>query len=273
MSTPAFVFLQEHSGYGEPPSPTWQPAADRPLVVLVGVTGVGKSTTLDALHHAGLAFYLLPDRRALTDRLMIPAMQLLAGDPVEPVRDRAMRFAYTRAYRDHHPGGMAQALSHLLVDTAAVPGLLLFDGLRGENEVSFAARQYTGARFVVLDAPDFVRVVRLTGRDDPFDRIAARTNHAPSGPAEFEALAVEGADRLFTLEEQHILAELVNRAEVAVDELRTALAIVVAERRNYNPHATRVALMNLAPSRTLVVDTVSAPPPTIARQIIEFLRG
>ena len=55
---------------------------------------------MQALSHAGLVYHPLPDRRALTDRIIIPEMQEAAGEPVEPVSDRARRFAYTRDYRD-----------------------------------------------------------------------------------------------------------------------------------------------------------------------------
>jgi len=273
MGEPGFVVLQPDVGYGEPPSPAWQPIRARPLLVLVGVTGVGKSTTLAALRRAGLAFHLLPDRRELTDRLIIPAMQAVAGETSAPVADRAQRFAYTRAYRQHHPGGMGEALSMLWIDVEQTPGLLLFDGLRGENEVTFAAQALPQARFVMLDAPDVVRVIRLMGRQDPFDVIAARSAHPAHEMQRFTNLDVEGADALFTPQEQHILVDLVSSGEVTADDLRKALAIVVEERRNYDPAATRAALEKTAPERTLVVDTVADAPHTVALKILELLRA
>ncbi len=273
MGEPTFVVLQPDVGYGEPPSPAWQPIGARPLLVLVGVTGVGKSTTLAALRRAGLAFHLLPDRRELTDRLIIPAMQVAAGESIAAVRDRAQRFAYTRAYRQQHPGGMGEALSLLWIDAQQTPGLLLFDGLRGENEVTFAAHALPAARFVMLDAPDVVRVIRLMGRQDPFDVIAARSAHPVHEMQRFVDLDVEGADALFTPQEQHILVDLVSSGEVTADDLRKALAIVVEERRNYDPTATRAALERIAPERTLVVDTVADAPHAVALKILELLRA
>lgn len=274
MIEPTFVRLQADAGYGKSPGERWQSVSLRPLLVLVGVTGVGKSTTLEALRNLGLAFHPLPDRRTLTDRLLFPEMQALAGQPVEPVNDRAQRFALTRAYRERHPGGMAEALTQLLVDAEQTPGLLLFDGLRGANEVGFATQHLPQARFVMLDAPDVVRVIRLMDREDPFDLIAARVaGHPVHELQRFANLGVEGAEEMFSAQEQHVLADMVSAGEVSEGELRKALSIVVEERRNYDPVATRTALEGVAPDRTLVVDTVVDAPHTVALKIVEFLRA
>jgi hypothetical protein len=274
MIEPTFTLLQADVGYGAARSAAWQPIAARPLLVLVGVTGVGKSTTLAALHHTGLAYHPLPDRRALTDRLIIPTMLAVSGAPAMPVTDRTQRFALTRTYRDQHPGGMGEALRTLLVDVTQTPGLLLFDGLRGENEVTYAAQTLPHARFIVLDAPDVVRVIRLMDRQDPFDVIAARASaHAVHELQRFVDLGIAGAEALFTPQEQHILADLVSTGEATADDLRKALTIVVEERRNYDPAATRAALATIAPARTLVVDTVADAPQTVALKILDFLRA
>lgn len=273
MSEPTFTLLRPDVGYGAAPSATWQPLATRPLLVLVGVTGVGKSTTLAALQRVGLAYHALPDRRELTDRLIIPTMLAATDAPLTPVTDRTQRFALTRAYREQHPGGMSAALSTLLVDVTQTPGLLLFDGLRGANEVTHAAQTLPQARFVMLDAPDIVRVIRLMDRQDPFDVIAARAStHAAHELQRFIDLGVEGAEALFTPQEQHILADLVSMGEATADDLRKALTIVVEERRNYDPTATRAALEANAPERTLIVDTVADAPQSVALKILDFLR-
>lgn len=273
MTDSTFTYLQPDVGYGAPPSPAWQPIAARPLLVLVGVTGVGKSTTLEALHHAGLACHPLPDRRTLTDALIIPTMLAAQGEPRAAVTERTQRFALTRAYRAHHPGGMGEALAALWVDIDMTPGLLLFDGLRGANEVTHALQMLPLARFVMLDAPDVVRVIRLMDRHDPFDAIAARTAGQPEHDlAQFAALGVTEAEAMFTIDEQQVLVSLVVTGEVTVDELRKALTIVVEERRNYDPAATRAALQSHAPARTLVVDTVADAPHMVALKILDFLR-
>ncbi len=77
-STLPFVELSAGVGIGSPAPADWECVADRPLLVIVGVTGVGKSTALQALQDGGFEYDLLPDRRDLTDRLIIPSVQAVA---------------------------------------------------------------------------------------------------------------------------------------------------------------------------------------------------
>ncbi|MCD0177696.1 ATPase, partial [Deinococcus sp. 14RED07] len=86
-----------------PLAPPERRLSDLPLTVLVGVTGVGKSTALAALTGADPAMRVLPDRREVTDAVMI-----LPATGGAPVRDREERFRLTARYRQQHPGGMAQ---------------------------------------------------------------------------------------------------------------------------------------------------------------------
>ena len=166
-----FVELGPGVGIGAPAPGGWEPVAGCPLLVIVGVTGVGKSTALQAVSAAGLDYCLLPDRRDLTDRLIIPSVQAQRGEEPGPVSDRRRRFEYTRAYRQENAGGMAHALAQLWIDPQVQEGALLFDGLRGAGEAAHAAAMLPHALFVVLEAPDAVRVARLVGRSDPFDQI------------------------------------------------------------------------------------------------------
>lgn len=253
------------------PGTAWQPQADGwlsvaelPLLVLVGVTGVGKSTTLALLEAADPPVRQLPDRRTLADQL-ITKVQLDAGEPVRAVTDRAERFDYTRRYREQNPGGLAQALSQLWIDPALWPQPLCFDGLRGAEEVSYAAQHLPNARFAVLDAPDVVRVERLLGRGDRFDRLSsvAAVGRGDALPG----LDVPSADALFSPAEQTRLSALVTQGSVSADDLRAKVAIVVAERQNYDPSAAIAALQRLAPARTVVVDTTQNSPADAARLI------
>ena len=98
-------------------SADWQPISQAQLLILVGVTGVGKSTTAEALNQTDYTFELLPNRRALTDQLIIATLQQQDGQPIKTVRDRALRFDFTRRYREQFPGGMAHALAQLWVKT------------------------------------------------------------------------------------------------------------------------------------------------------------
>ena len=275
-STASWIEIAPGLGVGDAPS-GWRPLADASLLILVGVTGVGKSAAVDALGQIGMDFTLLPNRRELTDKLIISPFQQLDGEPRTPVRDRQRRFDYTRRYREANPGGMAHALTRLWVNPQRLDGLLLFDGLRGENEVSYAAERLSQARFVVLDAPDAVRVQRLLGRNDAFDRMGGETTAPPAGDdvdahlRDFQALGVADARHLFSPAEEQALLDLARKGDVTAAELAAKLRIVVSERRNYDPAAAIVALENMVPDRTLVVDTVTNDPVTVAHAVKAFL--
>jgi len=265
-------------GVGDAPA-GWRPLADAPLLILVGVTGVGKSAAVDALGQLGVDFALLPNRRELTDKLIISHLQQRDGAPLALVRDRQRRFDYTRRYRERNPGGMAHPLARLWLNPARRDGLLLFDGLRGEAEVSCAAERLPQARFVVLDAPDAVRVQRLLGRNDAFDHIGDEPaappaeNDADAHLRDFDALGVADARHLFAPAEEQALLDLARRGDVTAADLAAKLRIVVSERRNYDPAAAILALENIAPGRTLVVDTVTNDPVAAAYAVKAFWQG
>jgi len=244
----------------------WLSVADLPLLILVGVTGVGKSTTLALLEAANPPVRQLPDRRSLAD-LLITKVQLDAGESLRPVTDRAERFDYTRRYREQNPGGLAQALSQLWIDPTRWPQPLCFDGLRGAEEVGFAAQHLPRARFAVLDASDVVRVERLLGRGDRFDRLAATLISANAGA--LPGLDVPGADALFTPEEQARLSALVTSGAVSANDMRAKVAIVVTERQNYDPAAAIAALKRVASERTVILDTTQSTPAQAAQRILE----
>ena len=277
-----FIELAPGVGTGHAPDVAWQALSTVPLVILVGVTGVGKSTTLQMLRSNGFAFQLLPDRRELTDRLIISFLQRQAGETPHHVTDRMERFALTRRYREQFPGGMSHALSRILVLTGRAPervatttsdtvetnqkGATLhswwfFDGLRGANEVCAAAELLPSARFIVLDAPDVVRVERLLGRADRFDQVTLQpTDNAAKATAQnFAAIGVPEADGLFATEECARLLALckppLGQGDVTVDDLRAKLKIVAEERRNYDPSRAWQTLQEIAPRRTLLIDT------------------
>lgn len=247
----------------------WQSLTECRVLIFVGLTGVGKTTTQNELSALGLAFTLLPNRRTLTDDLLIAELQLADGEPVATVQDRAQRFAYTRRYRERYAGGMAYALTQLAVKQVggAPDPLYFFDGLRGVNEVSHAAKRMPHARFIVLMASDFVRVQRLIKRNDQFDQIGSSAQSRD--PLEQNVLGDAAA--LFTESEQDQLYRLVDSGEVAREELQAKLKIIAAERRNYDPDASCEALQTLAPDRTLLVDTNLFAPPEVARQIADFV--
>jgi hypothetical protein len=241
--------------------------AERALLIVVGLTGVGKSTALEALRATVAGARLLPNRRALADALVIPEAQRLEGEPQQPVRDRLERFRLTARYRRAHPGGMAHALQRYLASD--VPGasdarLLLFDNLRGEDEVGYAAEAFPGARFVALEAPAAVRVLRLAGRGDAFDRV---------GPGEAAHDATHDAllARLQRIEGLERLADLPRLATDAAgldpDAVETGARVVAEESLHYDPAAAWHRLEPLPERRRLRLDTGRLEPREVARRL------
>ncbi len=241
-----------------PISHPWYSLSTLEFIVLVGVTGVGKTTTLEALRDTGLAYSLLPDRRLVTDVVMIHA---IAG---KPVTDREERFALTAKYRELHPGGMAQAIGSLRIHLEILPSLLVFDGLRGLEEVTYAAEQYQKARFIVLDAPDTVRVQRLLGRSDAFDHVHTGSSSS-SVMAQLEA--IKGVQDVFSTAQLEQLAVL----QMDASEIVAKTKIVVTERQNYDPVTARDFLAQLPGKRVLYVDTTASSPQDVAGKIREWL--
>lgn len=279
MNNLHFTEIEAHFGYGEIPETGWLPLAEADLLVLVGVTGVGKSRTVEELSNAGLSFTLLPNRRVLTDHLIIGALQRLDSDAYADqappiVRDRKERFAYTRRYRERYAGGMAHALTTLCIRDSLENKRLLFDGLRGVNEVECAARLLPKARFIALSAPDGVRIERLLGRNDAFDQIdGGQTSHTDTKSA---ALSLaerfpDAANIQISRQAEQKLLSLLDKQAVSNDDMAAKLAIVSEERRNYDPDATIAALQTAAPDRLCVVDTVENGPEECAAQIMAWL--
>lgn len=248
-----------HLHPGPPRGPREVRLGEVPLTVLVGVTGVGKSTALAALRGADPAARVLPDRRQITDDVMI--LPLAVG----PVTDRAERFALTARYRQLHPGGMAHALGTLSADLDHWGGHLIFDGLRGLEEVEYAAATFPAWRFVALNAPDPVRVRRLLGRADRFDRLAGGDGSDLRAALD----RLPGVGEVFTPAELDALAAVQGQGYAPADVLAKT-AIVVTERQHYDPDAASAFLRTLPPRRALVLDTVALGPEQVAAAIREW---
>ena len=217
---------------------------EAPLLVLVGLTGVGKSTLVEAL---GLP--RLPDRRELVDRYVLPRY---GATPPIP---REERFRLTRRFREEFPGGVAEVLARGYVPPKP---LLLFDGLRGEREVAYALDHLPKALFVLLHAREATRLQRLLSRQDAFDRVALR----PEEMAELKALA-EGVLSPEELEGALALAPL--------EEVLAKLKIVAEEKRNYDPQGP-LRLLQGHP-RALVLDTEALSLKEEVLAVRAFLRG
>lgn len=241
----------------------------RPLLILVGLTGTGKTTTVNALRDAGLDFTLLPNRRMLTDELIIKHVQEVDNKPIEPITDRAERFAYTRRYRELFPGGMARALELSIVNgqlsivNEEREPLLIFDGLRGENEVTHAVDLLPQARFLFLHASDGVRVRRLLMRGDVFDKVG-------NGDGGVETAVLHTlADGILTDSELQSFLDEVETGEIRAADLHAKLTIVRTERQNYDPDKTLNALQTLASERLIFADTTRLTPMQIAEKTLK----
>lgn len=255
----------------ESPPVGFQPLTNLPVTIIIGLTGVGKSTTLELLAAAGTTFTLLPNRRELADHIIIASLQQAAGLPLELVTDRVKRFEYTARYRAQHPGGMAHALSQLLIAPAQSAPRLIFDGLRGLEEVQHAVAIFPQARFVVLDAPDMVRLTRLLKRGDAFDTTALELN---AGGQNLLAalLTLPDIEAVFAEPELRQIARLAHAAGIEDEAAVKKVKIIVEERRNYDPDAARVFLTRSQHSHpTLVIDTASHSVEAVARQIAAWL--
>ncbi len=252
----------------------FQALTELPLVILVGLTGVGKSTVLELLPQNGLNFTLLPNRREITDEIIITSLQAEAGEPLRPITDRVERFEYTARYRAKFPGGMTHALSRLAVHSDHTQPLFIFDGLRGLNEVQHAVTYFPEARFVVLDAPDTIRLNRLLKRGDAFDMTdsVALQSSLTSQNLTAALLAVPNIEAVFSEEQLQQIAKGARLAQIPVDEVVQKITIIVKERRNYDSNTARVYLTHsLPPTKVLVVDTAMHSPHTVAERVAAWL--
>ena len=225
------------------PLPDLVPAVEAPLLILVGLTGVGKSTLVEAL-----ALPRLPDRRELVDLYVLPRYG------ARPPIPREERFRLTRRFREEFPGGVAEVLARGYVPPLP---LLLFDGLRGEKEVAYALERLPKALFVVLHAREITRLKRLLARQDAFDRVA---------------LSPEEAGRLAELAQGVLSREELEEALALApaEEVLAKLKIVAEEKKNYDPEGP-LRLLRGHP-RALLLDTEAMALEEEVRAVRAFLR-
>jgi hypothetical protein len=150
---------------------TFRPLEQHPVIMLVGLTGTGKTTTLNAMRNNKLLAFStpLPSRRQLTDLIIIPTIQHHLNQPLQPVRDREQRFAYTRAFREQvAEGGAASAFRWLAFQPTDTP--VLSEGVRGANEIAHALA-HTRWSIIELWIDPLTRLKRLSQRTGAFDTI------------------------------------------------------------------------------------------------------
>jgi hypothetical protein len=118
----------------------------------------------------------------------------------------------------------------------------------------------------MLDAPDVVRVLRLVGRNDSFDRTTPTA--AASTAITLGDLLVDEVGALFSEEEVAHLQALIAEGAISAEEVRAKARIVSEERRNYDPVATRRTLESAGSERALIVDTTAYDSSAVAEMIL-----
>ena len=163
---------------------------------------------------------------------------------------------------------MGDVLRWLTLPAVLPSGAILFDGLRGEAEVT-SALALPAARFLVLECAPEERLWRLCGRNDPFDGTHGRETAATGEGAEsIRAGLVE--QKFDSLVSGDVLDRLTRSlADLNIDPavVSRGAAIIVEESRHYDPDAATAALRRLAPNRTLVVDTAATRPADVAAAV------
>lgn len=235
---------------GQKPKPPYHPLSDLTLVIIVGLTGAGKTTTLAGLQESGVNFTLLPNRRTITDDIMISDLQKEDGQLPYPVTDRLQRFEYTARYRRRFSGGMGHALGRLAVNPEKIKLPLIFDGLRGCNEVAYAAENFKQAYFLILDASDTTRLQRLLNRADVFDQ--AQTLNREIDHSLLQALSeIEGIKAVFTPTELQRICTFPQSQAISAEAIYQKTNIITTERRHYDPKATRDYLIEVLPAERI----------------------
>lgn len=265
-----FEYIQPYLGTGSATPPGWKAITSFSLIVIVGVTGTGKTTFINNLAEAGYDFELLPDRRDLTNQLIIAPLQREDRQEVHTL-PRMQRVPYIRRYQQSHSAGLAYAISQLYIDPTVCSNFLIFNGLRGESEVQYAVDALPKAQFIVLDASNVVRAQRLLTRKDSYDRTTKYEQEnllTLEKAASFDALGVPEAAEIFSLDEEQLLLEMARNGSVTITELRDILQLLCVESSLYNKDETTATLLSLAPERTLIIDTTTLNPEEIIQKIV-----
>ena len=155
--------LDDHPGYHS--------LAQHEIVMLVALTGSGKTTTLSALRQMldGAGMDVIPARREIADCIAIPAVQTWRGQPMRHISDRVERFQQTKAFAERVPGGMAAAFSWLQLSNS-IDGPLITEGIRGSREINHALRHFPRWTIIELSLHPLTRLRRLSARKERFDR-------------------------------------------------------------------------------------------------------
>lgn len=231
------------------------------IVFIVGLTAVGKTTTIKALKNT--SYKLLPNRRKLTDLIIIPEIQKDLGQKPIVIQDRVERFAITAKYRQKYPEGIVHALAQYLQKQAAAD--YFFDNIRGQNELE-AASKFNNSYFVFLDAPFKIRLERLIGRNDSFDSIASNQQNKD---LLIELNEIPNAKNIFNLEQIAKLA----KSPQEYTKIISAVKIISTENANYDSEKAREYLFSLDKKRYIYIDTSENTILEVKEKTERFLDG
>lgn len=235
------------------PTENYDPLKTHHVFMLVALTGTGKTTTMTNLKAmAGdvmsLAMDIIPSRREIADWITIPTAQAILNEPIQPVRDRVQRFHYTRTFAEHVKGGQAAAFSWVQID-ADYRGVILSEGIRGDNEITFALNHCKGWHIVELALHPITRLKRLSGRNEAFDQA--------DGAGTVDFLPFEMQPEVLTLLES---------GEISTQ----ALTIMRAESESYGlyPFANGDDYTNYS-----CIDTDNLTPAEVAQEVYQIMKG
>ncbi len=152
----------------------YQSLVSRKVIMLVALTGTGKTTTLNELSKiAGetveQGMSVIPTRREIADWIAIPTAQVLLNETIRPVSDRVERFHYTRTFAEHVSGGIATAFSWVNISND-YDGLIISEGIRGSNEISHTLTHFPDWHIIELALHPVTRLKRLSSRSEDFDK-------------------------------------------------------------------------------------------------------
>ncbi len=234
------------------------PLSQIPLLVLVGLTGSGKTTVSNLLAQRD-TFMCLSDRRSLTDSIIIPYMQKDEGQ-LSPVDDRLERFKLTSRFREQFPGGIAYILGNSSIESYHKGTILLFDGMRGLDEIRYAVKNLPQALFLVLLASDKIRLLRLVSRRDPFDKVETDINKENLNPLK----------KIFNPQDFDYFVEEVKKGNLSQSELLQKAEIILTEQNLYQQDPVVHYLKENAVGRTLIFDTEIKSANEIANETVLF---
>lgn len=257
------IYITSNLCYGNPPSNEWISLDKSKLIIISGLTGVGKTSVIRDLLNSGGSYLLLPNRRELTDKVIIPPY---VGEKKIETLNRLERFEISRKFRADNPGGMGFVISKLYMPQESLKDhTIIFDNLRGENEIRFGIKHFPDAFFISLYASPLVRLRRLIKRKDAFDKLNSNTLAKEIEKKNFPA----GFYDLITREE---FENEVYENRFDLDEAVEAVRIINKEHKNYNALVTNTLLENELSGNYVVLNTDSLSLKEIQKIVVKKLQ-